>query len=117
MEYAAESRQSELVEDLMNFFLSNDNKECFVATLYSCYDLLRPDTVMELAWKYKLTDYIMPYLIQVMKDYTNKVWEQNQKLHSFPFKIDRLEKAEEERRAEVKEKEQFESQSESGKQM
>ena len=66
IEYAAESRQPELVEDLMNYFLANDNKDCFVATLYSCYDLLRPDLVLELGWRYKLTDYIMPYLIQVM---------------------------------------------------
>ncbi|KAI6215352.1 hypothetical protein M3Y94_00375700 [Aphelenchoides besseyi] len=96
MEYAAESRQPEIVEDLLNYFLSNDNKECFVATLYSCYDLLRPDLVMELAWRYKLTDYIMPYLIQVMRDYTNR--------------IESLEKSEQERKAEVKEKEQLDGQ-------
>jgi clathrin heavy chain len=80
MEFASESRDPAIVEDLMNFFLSNNNKECFVATLYSCYDLLRPDMVMELAWRYKLVDYIMPYLIQVMRDYTNKVC-----LNSFNF--------------------------------
>jgi len=34
--------------------------------LFQCYDLLRPDVILELAWKHKIVDFAMPYLIQVM---------------------------------------------------
>lgn len=30
-----------------------------------CYDLLRPDVIMELAWRHKIMDFAMPYMIQV----------------------------------------------------
>lgn len=73
MEYAADSRQPEIVEDLLKFFLANDNKEAFTAALLKCYDLLRPDVVLELAWRHKIMDNVMPYMIQVMHDYSKRV--------------------------------------------
>lgn len=30
-----------------------------------CYDLLRPDVILELSWRHKITDFAMPYMIQV----------------------------------------------------
>lgn len=30
-----------------------------------CYDLLRPDVILELAWRHNIMDFAMPYLIQV----------------------------------------------------
>lgn len=33
--------------------------------LFQCYDLLRPDVILELAWRHKIMDFAMPYLIQV----------------------------------------------------
>lgn len=41
-----------------------EDKECFCATLYTCYDLIRPDVVVELAWRNQLVDFAMPYMIQ-----------------------------------------------------
>uniref|UniRef100_A0A5S6QG16 Clathrin heavy chain n=1 Tax=Trichuris muris TaxID=70415 RepID=A0A5S6QG16_TRIMR len=73
MEYAADSRQPEIAEELIEFFLSNGQQECFAAALYQCYDLLHPDVIMEMAWKNKLLDYAMPYMIQVMREYRTKV--------------------------------------------
>ncbi len=73
MEYAAESRQSDIAEELMGFFLENDLHECFAASLYQCYDQLRPDVILELAWKHKIMDFAMPYMIQVLREYTTKV--------------------------------------------
>merc|ERR1711935_1150449 len=49
------------------------NSECFAACLFTCYDLVKPDVVMELAWRNNITDFAMPYLIQVMREYINKV--------------------------------------------
>lgn len=40
--------------------------ECFAACLYACYDLLRADSVLEMAWRHKLTDFAFPYVIQVL---------------------------------------------------
>lgn len=66
MEYAAESRQAELSEELLSWFLENKKHGCFAACLFQCYDMLRPDVVLELAWRHKIMDFAMPYMIQTM---------------------------------------------------
>ncbi|XP_013142083.1 PREDICTED: clathrin heavy chain [Papilio polytes] len=73
MEYAAESRQSDVAEELLNWFLERDNFECFSACLYQCYDLLKPDVVIELAWRHNIMDFAMPFLIQTVRELTTKV--------------------------------------------
>ncbi|XP_060806534.1 clathrin heavy chain [Amyelois transitella] len=73
MEYAAESRQPEVAEELLNWFLERDNYECFSACLYQCYDLLKPDVVIELAWRHNIMDFAMPFLIQTVRELTTKV--------------------------------------------
>jgi clathrin heavy chain len=73
MTYAGESRQIEIAEDLISWFLENSNNECFAACLFQCYDLLRPDVILELAWRHNIMDFAMPYMIQVMREYTSKV--------------------------------------------
>ena len=70
---ARESQSAEFAENLLKFFVERGNKECFAACLYQCYDLVRPDVVMELGWRNGLTDYCMPYLIQVMREYHTKI--------------------------------------------
>merc|ERR1719359_1635920 len=47
--------------------------ECFCACLYTCYDFVPPDVAMELAWRKNMLDYAMPYLIQVLREYTGRV--------------------------------------------
>ena len=47
------------------YFIEGGLRECFAAALYSCYELLKPDVVLELAWTHGLTDFAMPFLIQV----------------------------------------------------
>ncbi|XP_034827603.1 clathrin heavy chain isoform X1 [Maniola hyperantus] len=73
MEYASESRQPEVAEELLDWFLERDNFECFSACLYQCYDLLKPDVVIELAWRHNIMDFAMPYLIQTVRELTTKV--------------------------------------------
>ncbi|RKO85926.1 hypothetical protein BDK51DRAFT_33764 [Blyttiomyces helicus] len=73
METAAESRDTESAEELLQFFIESGKKECFAACLFTCYDLLRPDVIMELAWRNGLNDFAMPYLIQVVREYMGKV--------------------------------------------
>merc|ERR1712106_779403 len=91
MEYAAESKNAEVAEDLLAYFLDHKAYDCFAACLFQCYDLLHPDVILELAWKHNTMDFAMPYLIQVMREYTSKV--------------DKLEEAENLRVTEAKETE------------
>jgi hypothetical protein len=70
---AADSKDPKVVEDLLRFFVDVGNSECFSATLYTCYDLVRPDVALELAWRAKMLDFAFPYLVQVVREYTSKV--------------------------------------------
>lgn len=75
MDYAAESRQPEIVEDLMKFFLQEGHKDCFSTLLVKCYDLLKPDVVLELAWRYKLVDCAIPFMVQTVRDFGSRVYK------------------------------------------
>merc|ERR1712038_1851367 len=79
---AAESRDAELAESLLKWFIELKRHECFSAALYTCYDLLRPDVVMELSWKHGMNDFAMPFFIQTMREMTDRVdrLEQAEKL-------------------------------------
>mmetsp|Transcript_16634 Transcript_16634/g.24631 ORF Transcript_16634/g.24631 Transcript_16634/m.24631 type:complete len:1761 (+) Transcript_16634:142-5424(+) len=70
---AAESESSDLAEDLLKFFVNIGDKECFCATLYTTYGLVRPDVAMELAWRNGYVDYAMPFMIQYMRNLHEKV--------------------------------------------
>ena len=73
MQFACESRDTEIAEGVFGWFLEIGKKECFAACLYTCYDLLRPDVILELSWRNNILDFAMPYLVQVVKEYTTKV--------------------------------------------
>mmetsp|Transcript_30328 Transcript_30328/g.70760 ORF Transcript_30328/g.70760 Transcript_30328/m.70760 type:complete len:1710 (-) Transcript_30328:179-5308(-) len=73
METARDSGNVELVETVLRFFVDNDMKECFAACLFTCYDQIRPDVALELAWRKNMMDFGMPYLIQVVRDYTSRI--------------------------------------------
>jgi len=73
IETAADSKKQDVVEGLLEYFVQNGLKEAFAAGLYTCYDTVRPDVALELAWKNKLVDFAFPFLIQVLREYTTKV--------------------------------------------
>lgn len=73
MEYAAESRNAEVAEELLEWFLERGSKDCFASCLFHCYDLLHPDVILELAWRHRILHFAMPYLIQVAREYITKV--------------------------------------------
>lgn len=73
METTAQSGDAELASDLLKYFIEHKLKECFAASLYTCYELLKPDAVLEMAWTNGLTELAMPYLIQAVQEYTGKV--------------------------------------------
>merc|ERR1719191_2209265 len=73
METARDSGNPDLAEALLRFFVDNDMPECFAACLYTCYDLIRADVGLELAWRKGHLDYAMPFLIQVLREYTGRI--------------------------------------------
>ncbi|KAG0341984.1 hypothetical protein BG004_005793 [Podila humilis] len=73
METAAESRDTSVAEELLQYFVESGHKECFAACLYICYDLVRPDVVLELSWRHGLQDFAMPYMVQFTREYVEKV--------------------------------------------
>jgi len=70
---ASESQNPELAESLLTFFVENDNQEGFASTLLTCYDIVRPDVALELAWRNNILDFVMPYLVQIIREYTHKI--------------------------------------------
>eukprot|EP00899_Mesostigma_viride_P014185 jgi/Mesvir1/22768/Mv14160-RA.1 len=73
METCAQSKDREMAEGLLEFFVDQGAKECFAACLYTCYDLIRPDVALELAWMNGMNDFVMPFVIQFMREYSSKV--------------------------------------------
>lgn len=45
--------------------LLQGKKECFASCLFVCYDLIRADIALELAWMNNMIDFAFPYLLQV----------------------------------------------------
>lgn len=41
--------------------------------LYACYDLVRPDLVLELSWRNGLNDFTMPYMINMLAQQTKEL--------------------------------------------
>jgi len=98
IETALESGNDKLCEELLRFFASVGDKECFCACLYTCYEFIKPDVAMELAWRYDFTEFLMPYMIQTVRDLT--------------IRMDHMQrKAEEDTKQKQKEKEEMGGQS------
>jgi clathrin heavy chain len=73
METVSASKDPAVADDLLKFFVTENRPDCFAACLYNCYELIRPDVALELAWRNKMMDFFMPYIIQVLREYTGKV--------------------------------------------
>ena len=104
MQFACESRDTEIAEGVLGWFLEIGKKECFATCLYSCYDLLRPDVILELSWRNNILDFAMPYLVQVIKEYTTKVAPSPLIGHCIMdslLQVDRLQESDAERQAEA----------------
>jgi len=50
-----------------------EDKELFASMLYTCYELIKPDVALEVAWRSDLMEYVMPFFIQFVKDLSTKV--------------------------------------------
>lgn len=41
--------------------------------LYACYDLIRPDVIMEVSWRHGLHDFTMPFMINFLCEQTRAI--------------------------------------------
>lgn len=73
METVAESKDPVLAEDLLRHIMHMQDKELFAAMLYTCYELVKPDVALEVAWRCNLQEFVMPYFIQFVKDLSSRV--------------------------------------------
>lgn len=73
IEIARVSKNNVYIEDLINYFIESKNKEAFCACLIVCYDLLKPDYILEIVWTSGFKDQAMLYFIQIISDYTNQI--------------------------------------------
>jgi len=64
------SGKSDVVTDLLRYFVDIGSRECYVGMLYSCYELLKPDVVLEMAWRNGLHDFTMPFMINMLSPQT-----------------------------------------------
>lgn len=53
--------------------MQKNQKEFFTVTLYTCYEYLRPDVVLEYAWRFGLYEYAMPFMIQLIRELNFRV--------------------------------------------
>ena len=67
---ASQSKDGEIAEELLRFFVSVQDRACFAATLFTCYDLISPDIAIELAWRNGYTDFAMPYMYVQRRTYS-----------------------------------------------
>ncbi|OCF71038.1 clathrin heavy chain [Kwoniella mangroviensis CBS 8886] len=73
LETAAASKDISVAEELAGYFVSIGNKDAFAAILYVCFELVRPDFVEEMSWRFGLSDYSMPYKLQQQRDQSTKI--------------------------------------------
>lgn len=64
---ANESEDAETIEGLLRFFCETSEKECFAATLYTCFAHISPDVALELGWVNGYHNFVMPFLIQNLR--------------------------------------------------
>ncbi|KAL8278246.1 hypothetical protein RQP46_009419 [Phenoliferia psychrophenolica] len=64
---AASSGSTEVAEELLAYFVDIGSKENYTATLFTCFDLIRPDHAQFLSWRSGLQDFTMPYLLTVQR--------------------------------------------------
>jgi len=88
METAAESKTQETAEGLLYYFVERKEKECFAAALFTCYELIRPDVVLELTWRFGLNDFAMPFMIQSFRQFSDKLSSVQAKLEAHDKALD-----------------------------
>ncbi|XP_059068321.1 clathrin heavy chain 1-like, partial [Cryptomeria japonica] len=70
-----QSSDRELAKELLVYFVEHGKKECFASCLSICYELIRSDVALELSWMNNMIEFVFPYPLQFIREYTRKVDE------------------------------------------
>ena len=73
IETAAISQETKVVEELLVYFIESQNREAVVALLYTAYNLVKYDFVLEVSWLNSLENYTKPYEISIRKEQTDAI--------------------------------------------
>jgi len=92
MESAKLSNDEQIVEELLRYFVDGIKSElcpksCFAACLFTCFDLIKPDIVLELSWKHDLFQLSMPFMIQAMRTWNQRFDELTNKVEILQEKL------------------------------
>ena len=74
------SKSKKIAHELLDYFVETGNHECFVALLYTSYEFIANDYVMELSWLHNLSNFIKPYEISIAFENQKKLNEVYQDL-------------------------------------
>ncbi|KTW31407.1 hypothetical protein T552_00051 [Pneumocystis carinii B80] len=84
IETASQSKETDIIKDLLKYFQDIGANDCFIAMLYAGYDLLPAHYVLELTWRSGLINITMPFFI-------NFIYEQDQKIKNLQKVIEKFE--------------------------
>ncbi|QSL65563.1 hypothetical protein MERGE_002876 [Pneumocystis wakefieldiae] len=84
IETASQSKETDIIKDLLKYFHDIGANDCFVAMLYTGCDLLPANYVLELTWRGGLVNITMPFFI-------NFIFEQDQKIKQLQKAIEKFE--------------------------
>ncbi|MES1923257.1 hypothetical protein MHBO_004801, partial [Bonamia ostreae] len=66
------SKSRNRAEDLLSFFIKQENEYFVAATLFDCRSLIRPHVAIEVAWKKGMSECAMPFVIQSVFNFEKK---------------------------------------------
>lgn len=69
------SKSTKIAHELLDYFVETGNRECFVALLYTAYEYISYDYVLELSWLHDLSNFIKPYEISITYETQKKIKE------------------------------------------
>ncbi|KAK6460812.1 hypothetical protein DFJ63DRAFT_320950 [Scheffersomyces coipomensis] len=69
------SKSSKIAHDLLDYFVETGNHECFVALLYTSYEFISYDYVLEVSWLHNLGNFIKPYEISIASENQKRINE------------------------------------------
>ena len=75
LKVVAISKSPKIARDILDYFVETGNHECFVALLYTSYEYISHDYVMEVSWLHNLSNFIKPYEISIAYENQKKLNE------------------------------------------
>ncbi|KAK6203342.1 uncharacterized protein RJT21DRAFT_119481 [Scheffersomyces amazonensis] len=69
------SKSNKIAHEILDYFVETGNHECFVALLYTCYEYIQYDYVLEVSWLHNLGNFIKPYEISIASENQKRINE------------------------------------------